>query len=56
MTKADVINKENKLTEKAIKAFTEIFLLFSKEGKMYPEDCASFTQMCCSKVYSFIVS
>ena len=43
----ELLTPEKKLTEKAKQAFTEIFGLFSKDGQMSEENCATFIKACC---------
>lgn len=45
--KAKLLNGERKFTEKARKVFSDVFEIYSHEGKMTQENCASFTQHCC---------
>ena len=45
--KAKLLNGERRLTERAKKVFSDIFEIYSHEGKMSKETCAAFTQQCC---------
>ena len=41
-----LLSKQKLLTDKAKAVFSEVFERFSKDGKMLPIDCASFTRVC----------
>ncbi len=43
-----LLTKQKSLADRAKVVFTEVFERFSKDGKMSPSDCASFTRVCLS--------